>query len=145
MLPAFRLKPKSLSTYNSCGIHIETDSKWLSKEGGRIFDCEEKSVCVIMFSLSECSLVFLPGDEQQLCKFLPRTSREGSQLITGFFLSRPVILGEGGRRGMTCCKSPVIYCCRKNSVTLGLRNSHSPPLSSLCSGFDKQNILTLCI
>lgn len=77
-----------------------------------------------MFCLSECSLVFLPGDAQQLCKFLPRTAREVSQLITGFFFSRPVILGRGG---MTCSNNPVIYCCRKNSVTLGLRNSHSPP------------------
>lgn len=96
-----------------------------------------------MFCLSECSLVFLPGDEQQLCKFLPRTAREVSQLITGFFFSRPVILGKGRRREMTSSNSPVIYCCRKNSVTLGLRSSHSPRLSILCSAFDKQKILTL--
>lgn len=94
-----------------------------------------------MFCLSECSLVFLPGDEQQPCKFLPWTSREVSQLITGFFFSRPVILGKGGRREMTCCTSPVIYCCRKNSGTLGLRNSHFPHPSILCSVLTNEKFL----
>lgn len=42
---------------------------------------------------------------------------------------------------MTCSKSPVIYCCRKSSVTLGLRDSRPPPLSILCSGFDKKFLL----
>lgn len=102
-----------------------------------------------MFCLSECSLVFLPGDEQQCCKFLPRTSSEVSLLITGFFYSRPVILGEGGRRKMTCSNSPVIYCYRKNwlkefSLSLSehtvfwfwqTKNSYSVYLVSLAAVF----------
>lgn len=61
-------------------------------------------------------------------RFLLRTSGEIPVIITGFFFSRPAILGEGGRRGMTSSSSPVIYCCKKDDVTLGLRNS-SPSLS----------------
>lgn len=61
-------------------------------------------------------------------KFLLRTSSEISVIITGFFFSRLAVLGEGGRRGVTSSNSPVIYCCKKNSVTLGLRNC-SPSLS----------------
>lgn len=35
---------------------------------------------------------------------------------------------SGGRRGMTCSSSPVIYCCKKNSVTPSLRNSFTLPV-----------------
>lgn len=66
-----------------------------------------------------CSCLMMSSNS---IKFLLRTSSEISVIITSFFFSRPASLGEGGRRGMTCSNSPVIYYCKKNSVTLGLRN-----------------------